>query len=476
MPTTVEQQVLDAIHDALEVPAPRAVLLAGDTGTWRGPFAVDALASATVAAASAAAASLLAARRGQRPEPVHVQRQHAALAYLTEGLTEAQGWQLPSPWDPIAGDYRARTAWLRLHTNYPWHRKAALQALELADTPALDRERVAAAVAECHATDLESRVVQLGGVAGEQRSVADWARHPQGIAVGAEPLLARVDAASTGTTPAWCDIRADQPFSGIRVLDLTRVLAGPVASGFLAAWGADVLRIDPVDFSEVAAIVPVTTAGKRCASLDLRTSAGRAQLLELAQTADVLLHGYRSDALARLGLTRERFHADNPGLVIATLDAWGWTGPWATRRGFDSIVQHGIGITLAGQQAVDAHRPRALPCQALDHGTGWLLAAAVCVGLERRLNTGRGCQWRASLARTGQLLFDLPRLDDPHRPMPDNDTVDRFRTTAHTPWGPLRRLSWPGRIGQAYPRLGPSTTLGSHVPEWRPRAAMAAAP
>src|SRR5262249_18273826 len=158
--------------------------------------------------------------------------------------------------------------------------------------------------------------------------------HPQGQAVAAEPLV-RVEATDAAPAPTWTVPEA-RPLQGVRVLDLTRVLAGPVGTRFLAGFGANVLRIDPLSWAEPG-VVPEGTLGKRWAHLDLRADADRATFERLLREADVLVHGYRCDALARLGWPAERRRALRPGLVDVALDAYGWNGPWCARRGFDSL-------------------------------------------------------------------------------------------------------------------------------------------
>ena len=280
--------------------------------------------------------------------------------------------------------------------------------------------------------------------------------------MGAEPLLSvtrhRADAVPLpgGTLP----------FEGVRVVDLTRVLAGPTATSFLASWGAEVLRIDPPGFEEVAALVPVTLSSKRSARLDLRTAEGADCFRRLVAGADVVVHGYRPGALASLGLDPRDWHALRPGLVVATLDAYGWSGPWATRRGFDSIVQHSTGITAIGQDLADGERPVPLPCQALDHGCGWLLASAVAAGLIERCTSGWGTTASTSLARFARLVLDAPTDAPSDRPPPRLDQLDEFCVTASSAWGPLRRLRWPGRIGDLTATVGVSGPIGASRPSW----------
>jgi crotonobetainyl-CoA:carnitine CoA-transferase CaiB-like acyl-CoA transferase len=189
------------------------------------------------------------------------------------------------------------------------------------------------------------------------------------------------------------------------------------------------------------------TLGKHCAQLDLRQTDQRAQWVKLLSEADVLVHGYRSDALASMGIDAQARQRIRPGLVDVSLDAYGFTGAWANRRGFDSLVQMSIGIAQAGQQLSQSARPLPLPVQALDHATGYLLATAVLRGLEQRVNTGVGSIARASLARTGALLRTTLDPAGLSRPLLAPETLDDLNPmTEHTGWGPAKRIKWPVQI------------------------------
>ena len=431
-------------------------------GSLRSVFAVSDLAQASVAAAGVALARFAAVCGGREAGAVVVDRDLAS-AWFQLSIRPV-GWELPPPWDPVAGDYRGVDGWVRLHTNAAHHRQAALAVL---GAP-VDRSAVASAVSGWRVDALEDAVVKAGGAAAAMRSLVDWSEHPQGRAVAAEPLLV-FEAGS----PAATALRAGPvgspdagPLSGIRVLDLTRVLAGPAATRTLAGWGADVLRIDPPGWDE-AAVVPEMTLGKRCARLDLRTDHGRERFLALLAGADVLVHGYRSDALELLGLGWEARDQYRRGLIDVSLDAYGWSGPWATRRGFDSLVQMSCGIADAGRRAASVETPTPLPVQALDHATGWILAAAVITGLTLRTTHGVGSRWRGSLARTAQLLIeaDPDRVDGTSaRPIKVPEPLPELE---HTGWGPARRLAPPLEVAGAPLRwTRPARPLGSDPPAW----------
>ncbi|MDZ5648069.1 CoA transferase [Nitrospirillum sp. BR 11828] len=378
-----------------------------------------------------------------------------------------QGWELPPVWDAVAGDYLAADGWIRLHTNAPHHRAAALAVLSV---PA-ERAAVARAVAAWSATALETAVVAAGGCAAAMRDAAAWAAHPQGRAVAAAPLLSLDEAgqgASQGAAEGRARWRPDpaRPLAGVKVLDLTRVLAGPTATRFLAGCGAQVLRIDPPDWEEPA-LAPDMTLGKRCARLNLRDAGDLATFRRLLAQADVLVHGYRPDALAGLGLDADSRRALNPGLVDICLDAYGWTGPWAGRRGFDSLVQMSCGIADAGMRLLGRDRPTPLPVQALDHATGYILAAMALRGLAHRRDTGRGVVGRTSLAATARLLMEggAGRGDAP--PLAPETDADFNPVPERTVWGPARRLRPPVAVaGTPLAWDLPASPLGSAAADW----------
>ncbi len=430
----------------------------GEGGSLDSIFAVSDLAQASIGAAGSAMAALQS--EGGRAPSVFVDRDLANGWFMYS--IRPQGWELPSPWDAVSGDYVCEDGWIRLHANAPRHRQAILAVLDVSG----DRDEVAAAVRTWAGEDLESAVVGAHGAAAAMRSLDEWRRHPQGRAVAGEAVIAM-----TRTTTATPDERAaagsERPLEGVRVLDLTRVLAGPVATRLLAGWGADVLRVDPPEWDEPA-VVPEVTLGKRCARLDLRSERGRDVVLELLATADVLVHGYRPGALERLGLGDDDLAQVRPGLVDVSLDAYGWTGPWRGRRGFDSLVQMSSGIADAQRVATGAAAPVPLPVQALDHATGYLLAASVLAGLGLRRRESVGSQWRLSLARTAQVLVETGRDDRPGdatgRSLVIPEAPDAIE---HTTWGEARRLAPPLQVEGAALRWAlAARPLGTDEPAW----------
>ncbi|WP_225802294.1 CoA transferase [Streptomyces sp. NK15101] len=341
-----------------------------------------------LARATVAACSLAAVEHAGLPGAVRVDDGAVATAFVSERHLRVDG-RAPVNFAPLSRFWRAADGWVRTHANYPHHKAALLAALDAPDSV----EAVAAAIGERKAVEVETAVYAAGGLAVALRTPAEWAASEQGREVAARPLLTR----------ERLDGAAPRRRSGpLRVLDLTRVIAGPVATRTLALLGADVLRIDPPGNPELPDQHADAGVGKRTAALDLDRPSDRRTFDGLLDAADVLVTGYRPGAL-------DRFDLERPGLVTARLSAWGDYGPWGGRRGFDSLVQVATGIaTVEGS----AEEPGALPAQALDHGTGYLLAAAVLRSLTEQRAEGGSRLVRLALAQTGHWLTGtLPRYE-----------------------------------------------------------------
>ncbi len=430
---------------------------------------VQELASAAVTACSLAAAefSCVRARSALLP-PVRVDDGAVATAFRSDRLVRIDG-RAPVTFAPLSRFWRTADGWVRTHANYPHHRARLLSALGMPDHgPAEDEAaagRIATELAGRQARDVEEAVYGEGGVAVAARTPEEWAAHPQRAAVAPAPLVAlsRLDGAPTlplEGPPGPGGLR------GLRVLDLTRVLAGPVATRTLALLGADVLRIDAPERPEFLDTHADTDLGKRSTLLDLSSRAGQGVFEELLASAHVVVTGYRPGALDRFGLAPESLMDRRPGLVVGQLSAWGTAGPWQRRRGFDSLVQAATGIgfleaagaagrTDAGTGSADL-APGALPTQALDHGSGYLLAAGLLRALtEQRTGAAGSRLVRLSLARTAHwLLHDLPadpgggarEASGAERPVPD-DTP--WLTTGDSALGRLRYALSPVGFGPA---------------------------
>ena len=453
----IEQAWLDLAADASgAAPAPPALVeVEGDPGSLPSRLAAGETAVACVAAALLAAAGLHTERGGDRV-PLGLDRGHVAAAFRSERYFRKGGRPAPAGFAPLSRFWRTADGWVRTHANYPWHRDALLRTLSTSDEPAA----VASAISTWSAEELEWRVHAAGGVAAAVRGLDAWRAHPQGRALAAEPLIHH---AVFGNAAPRRRNRSTLPAAGIRVLDLSRVIAGPVCTRFLAALGADVLRVDPPTHPDMDdGLVADSLLGKRSALVDLNSSDGASVLHELLNRADAVVSGYRPGALDRFGLGADTLAELHPGLVVAYIDAWGHSGPWAERRGFDSIVQAAAGIaTLESRGAAE---PGALPCQLLDHGTGYLAAAAVLDGVRRQSRHGGTHIRRLSLARTAWWLTSTTY----HLAMPaEAADVDAWLVDLDSAEGPVAAVGPPGTIQQKALRWNsPVPGYGNDLPRW----------
>lgn len=422
-------------------------------------FAVGTAAQASMAVAALAACELAHAR-GTARQAVTVDMAHAA--------TECSGWfsldgTVPSLWDRFSGLYPCADGHVRLHANFVHHREGALRLLGLAPATAkrADAER---ALRSWKALDFEQAAAERGLVATALRSFAAWDATPQARAVAAQPLLTlqRIGEAAPRELPP---LAADAgPLDGVRVLDLTRILAGPVGGRALAALGADVMLVNSPHLPNIDAIAD-TSRGKLSAQLDLCTAQGQDGLRALLADAHVFSQGYRPGGLAALGFGPEALAALRPGLVCVSLTAYGTLGPWAARRGFDSLLQTAMGFNHAEGEAAGDGQPRALPMQILDQATGFLMAFGAAAALWRQRREGGSWHVQVSLAQTAHWLRGLGRVDGGLQVQPPERTP--WLETSASGFGRLcavRPAMQLGRSPVGYRR--PSVPPGTDAPAW----------
>ncbi len=399
-------------------------------------FQLTELATASISAACAALARLESSRT---QTPCHFELDQRLCNLWFEFSIKPIDFKLANAWDEIAGDYPTKDGWIRLHTNAPHHKAAALSVLKCAN----NREAVSSAVKAWDGQALETAVVNAQGCAAKMHSIEQWRAHPQGKSLQNNSLIDwhYCQAHSLDTNKHLPSNHAAQPLSGIKVLDLTRVLAGPAATRFLAAFGAQVLRLDPEHWQEPS-LIPEMSLGKNCAEIDLKSPEGKQRFTELLKDADVLVHGYRADALDKLGFSASELKQINPNLIDASLNAYGWRGPWQNRRGFDSLLQMSSGIAHYAMQQTGAQHPVPLPLQGLDHATGYLLAAAVIQAIELRETQQIITHARCSLGATAQLLLAQPLQKVHQAPHPAKNS-DYTTAMEQTAWGSAQRLRFP---------------------------------
>jgi len=443
--------------------APGAIALSGAEPALPSSFRIGAAAQASISAVTLAAAEIWRRRTGQA-QAASVDMRHAALEFRSGNYLLVDGATPPDPWDAIAGAYICGDGrYVRLHTNFPHHRDGVLKLLGCAYT----RDAVAAALLGWEAEAFETAATQAGLVVAAMRDFAQWDAHPHAPFIAAQPVitLERIgDAPPIPLPPAGA-----RPLSGLRALDLTRVIAGPVCGRVLAAHGADVLRITGPHLPSLGHAEIDVGRGKLQAALDLRTQADRATLRGLIGAADIFTQGYRPGTLAARGFGPLDVAALKPGIVYVSLSAYGEVGPWAGKRGFDSLVQTATGINLAeGEAAGTPGKPRVLPCQALDHASGYLLALGALAGLLRRAEEGGSWRVGVSLAGTGHWLRGLGRLADGFT-APDPAIADLPDLLAQMPsdFGTLTAMRHAGQLAATPPFwTRPAAKLGSHPAQW----------
>ena len=420
----------------------------------RTPYRVGAAGAAALAAVGIAAAELWRLRSGRRQQ-VAVDLRAAAASLKSGAYLRIDGKPPPAPWDPMSGFYAVRDGrWVSIHCNFANHRKAALDVLGAPE----EREKANAAAKSWDGAALEEAIHKAGGCAGLARSAAEWAAHAHCAAVATQPLLEIV---RIGDAPPQPLPKGDRPLAGVRVLDLTRVLAGPTCAKTLAEHGADVLKINAQHLPDSGAIELDTGIGKLAAFLDLRETSDVAKLAQLLSAADVFSQSYRPGALARRGFSPEEAARLRPGIVYASLNAWGQTGPWKDRRGFDSIVQTVSGMALAQG---DGATPKLLPCSAIDYVSGYLMAYDVMVALARRAIEGGSWLVRVALARTGKWIVDRGTVDAaaPLAAIPEGLTQE-----TDSPAGRITHLKPVIQLSETPPFWArPPAPLGHHKPEW----------
>ncbi len=419
-------------------------------------FAVDVAAQSSLAAAGLAAAALWR-QRGGWAQIVSVDSVAAAAEFRSERLLRVNGAAPADPWDPIAGLYPTTDGWVRLHTNFPHHRAGVIRLLHCAD----ERPAVAAALRTREAVAFETEAAEAGLCVTALRSFAAWDASSQGQAVAEQPVLLRqIGEAARQERPA-----ADRPLAGLQVLDLTRIIAGPACTRTLAAHGAEVLLITSPHLPSIPALVIDTGRGKRSASLDLRDAAGREALAALVRGAHVFVQGYRPGGIADLGFGPERLAVLRPGIVAASLSAYGASGPWAGRRGFDSLVQTAAGFNHAEQQAAGDAKPRPLPCQALDHASGALMAFGIMAALHRQSEVGGSWHVEVSLAATARWLRGLGRME--HGFAAAEPNWSDYGEAAASGFGPLQAVRHAAALAQTPARWErQSVPLGTDQAAW----------
>jgi len=423
-------------------------------------------AGATALAALGVAVARYGELRGLPPQSVAVDVRRAALSLRSARYLRINGEPLPPPWDALSGFYPVRDGWISIHCNFPNHRDAALKVLH---APA-DRRQAEEKAAEWVGEALEDAIHGAGGCAGFVRSADDWLRHPQAEAGAEQPL---VEITRIGEAPPEKPRAATRPLAGIRVLDLTRVLAGPTCAKSLAEHGADVLKITGAHLPSLGRQEYDTGHGKLSAHLDLREEKDKEILRGLVRDADIFSQGYRPGTLGGRGFSPEALAQLRPGIVAVSLSAFSHVGPWATRRGFDTVIQSVSGITSRQGELFPGEEPgpQFYPVSAIDFLTGYLMAFGAMVALARRTREGGSWHVRISLAQVGRWLVGRGQVPEASlKGVPKEFTpaeIARWSMTSDTPDGRLQHLGPVIRLSETPARwTRPTVPLGYHQPVW----------
>jgi crotonobetainyl-CoA:carnitine CoA-transferase CaiB-like acyl-CoA transferase len=438
------------------------VRLMGEEPQIPSSFRVAAAGQVSIAAAGLAAAEIWKLRSDEAQD-VAVDMRHAVVECRSERYLRVDDKPPPPAWDAIAGVYKSGDGrFVRCHTNFPHHRDAVCKVLGCEP----ERERVQAALMQWKGEDFETAAYAAGGVVALMRSHDEWMALPQARALAELPL---VSIEKIGEAPPKPWPKGDRPLAGLRVLDLSRVIAGPVAGRTLAVHGADVLLVSGPELPAIPWLTIDTGRGKLTTFIELKSDAGRERLRTLLAKADIFSQGYRPRSLAALGFAPEDAAKISPGIVYVTLSAYGHAGPWAERRGFDSLVQTATGFNHAEGQAAGLDGPKELPAQMLDHATGYLMAFGAMMAKARQSREGGSWHVRVSLAQTGRWLWNLGRLQDgPNTPdIPEAAVHPAFIQTMPSGFGTLKAVSHSAMLSKTPAAWScPAMPLGSHPPQW----------
>ena len=430
----------------------------GEDPVFPTPYRVGEAGAAALAAVGSAVSRLwfLRTRRNQK---VTVGVRAAAAAMRSARYLRIDGQVPREIWDPLSGYYPVKDGrWVSIHCNFANHRAAAMGVL--GNPP--DRTAAEAASSVWDGLALEDAIHAAKGCAGLARTAEEWARHPHSAAVSSLPLLSIQKISESKPEPLP---QGPRPLSGFRVLDLTRVLAGPTCARTLAEHGADVLKIAGPHLPDSGTSEFDTGIGKLQAHLDLRTPQGVETLRGLLKEGDVFSQSFRPGTLAARGFSPEEAARLRPGIVYVTLSAWGTEGPWRDRRGFDSIVQTVSG--MAYRQSGES-KPKLLPVSVIDYVSGYLMAFGAIVALARRATVGGSWLVRVSLARTGKWIVDRGTVADfssvPVELPPDELQKLIIQTGKYSHLRPVLELS---ETPPCWER--PPAPLGTHPAQWPSR-------
>ncbi|KAF2187294.1 CoA-transferase family III [Zopfia rhizophila CBS 207.26] len=444
--------------------------LVDNSASFPSSFKVDHLAQATIAL-SALAAALFRSTRHKVPIPkVTVPVEHACVEFKSERLYVLNGTPAPSTWGTIGGLHKTCDGYVRMHDSFPNHRYNALSILGL--NKDATRQDVARKMLEWKSIDLETEAFRKGAVIAALRSFNEWEALAQAKAIADFPILLNKIGNASPHLPVKSGSKDDKCLWGVRVVEMSRVIAAPVSGKTLAAHGAEVVWITSPNLPDLPDLDRDLARGKCTVQLDIKQPEDKAKLLELLRTADVFIQGFRPGSLAAQGLSTDELVKLNPNLIVASLSAYGPVGPWSGNRGFDSLVQTCSGINVADTERFGRGEPvRVLPCQAFDHGAGYLLATGIMAALYKRASERGAYEVKVSLAGVMKYLRSLGQYPEKtgfdRKDYAKPGDVEQYLETRITGFGELKAVKHAALIEgvpigwDAMPR-----TLGSDEAVW----------
>ena len=462
MPSALEEVL--SIRNA-EV-APEEVAIVGADPVYSTPFRIGETCAAVLGGIGTAVNDLWALKTDRR-QKVRVDVRAAAAALRSTShmdRLEADGrWtsivspghmdmrKITQPWPTKDG------RWFLPHFGLPNLKARVLDVLGCEPNP----ESVATAVADWTAMDLEAAIDEARACGAMVRTNAEWMAHPHGQALAAKPIVEIIKIGDSDPEPMSAGPR---PLSGIRALDLTRILAGPIAARTLAEHGADVLMVAGKGVPQIPEHVLDTSHGKRSSFLNLKDRDDAERLMTLIKDADVFSQGYRPGVMEKLGFGPEDLAAARPGIVCASISCFGADGPLSHRAGWEQVAQTVTGICHDGRP----DRPTLLPAAACDYTTGYLAAYGILLALARRAREGGSYHVRASLCQSGMFIYRQGQTAFEREEMGlHTDELDRLRTTTTTEQGTFRHLGPVLGLSETAPHwTRPTPVLGGDQPIW----------
>jgi crotonobetainyl-CoA:carnitine CoA-transferase CaiB-like acyl-CoA transferase len=395
-----------------------------------------------------AAAGLRSSVYMQRPGPDGVfkpvvNKNHEAMIAITQ------------PWPTKDG------RWVLTHFGLP-NLQARMQKLLGCE---LNPESVAKAVAKWDALDLEAAIDEARVCGGMVRSSAEWLAHPHGQVLAGKPIVEIFKIGESDPEPLP---KGSRPLSGVRALDLTRILAGPMAARTLAEHGADVLMVTAERLPQIPEHVLDTNHGKRSCFLDLAQSEDAARLRALVKGADVFSQGYRPGMIAKLGFGPEEVAALRPGIIYASINCYGADGPFSHRGGWEQVAQTMTGLCHEGKTAARPDGPALLPAAACDYTTGYLAAYGILLALAKRAREGGSYHIRVSLCQSGMFIYRQGKVAFPGLGLDLSAAeLDAIRIESRPKSGALRHLGPIVKFSETQPHwTRPTPQLGGDAPKW----------